>query len=106
VTGARRTPTQVAFGTIAHVRRNLEASPERILEAARRDPADRVLACAARCIQCAGSAEAVRACHRHSCALYSLRPFQADVRPRGAPHHERPDPTFEPLDSYEPEGDD
>jgi hypothetical protein len=69
-------------------RRQPEASPARILEAARFDPTDRVLACSARCIQCAGSAEAVRACPRRVCALFVLRPYQVDVPPRGAPHVE------------------
>lgn len=74
MTGARRTPTQVAFGTIAHVRRNL-------------------------------AADGVRACRRLECPAHYLRPFQFDVPPRAAPHLERPVPTFEPLDAYEPEGD-
>jgi len=73
----------------------LRECPERILEAARRDPEDRVLAIAARCIQCIPSAEGVRSCERRSCALWRLRPYRLDAPPRSAPHLERPEPTYE-----------
>jgi hypothetical protein len=75
-------------GTAPRPGRSRELGPDRILEAARQDPADRVLACSAPCIQCVGSAEAVRRCQRRGCALWLLRPYQVDVPPRGAPHVE------------------
>jgi hypothetical protein len=81
-----------------HHKRPPEASPESILQTWRKpgtDKRDRVLAVAVRCIQCLGSAEAIRSCQRKTCGLWALRPYQADVPPRSAPHLERPEPTYE-----------
>ncbi len=81
-------------------------TPEQIVDAARRDPTDRVLAIGARCVQCRrGSAEGVRDCRRLECSLFALRPYQANVPPRSAPHCAKLPPTYEPLSSLEPDVD-
>jgi hypothetical protein len=75
-----------------------KASPERLLESARLNPADRVLALAAMCVICRrGSAQAVRDCQRGDCPAHYLRPYQADVPPRGAPHLDLPPHAYEPT---------
>jgi hypothetical protein len=81
-----------------------DASPERLLELSRKDPTDRAAAIAARCCQCNPDAESIRRCPRRTCALYALRPYQADVEPRSAPHHDYVPPSWEkPLEAEESE---
>ena len=74
---------------------NPRRGAEEILKLWERDPHSRILCIAAKCIQCAGSSEAVRICQQVSCALHAIRPHQY-AEPKAAPHCRRFDETTEP----------
>jgi len=65
---------------------NASKGVEEILRLAKGDRHSRILAVAAMCCQCKRDENGVRRCDDRECALWSIRPFQCDTEPKGAPH--------------------
>ena len=89
------------------VRRTTAPDTELILRSWRACPNSRALSIGAKCIQCKGTAAAIRSCSDFDCGIFRLRPYQKDVEPRGAPHIDHHDlETPVGLDPSESEADD
>jgi hypothetical protein len=70
-----------------HVHRG-QNSPNTLLIRAewKAHPTSRALSIAVRCLDCAGSPEAVRSCEVTLCGLFRVRSWQKDFEPRGQTH--------------------
>ena len=94
----------MAVGDMSRSSRNGEQCPDRphgnlqapmsgsldeLTSAAASDPYSRALAIALKCLQCRGSAAAIRECPDAGCALYRLRPYQIAI-PKPAPRGRKP----------------